>query len=92
MPDGFSFDITTVTADEDRVVVEVGVRATNVAGKVYDNRLVYVLDVRDGKIVHGRRGVSSAAARGAPIRPVFVLAKPSPTNHRAPVLAWKAMA
>lgn len=54
MPNGVRVDITTVTADGQRVVIEADVHGTNAVGKVYDNKLVYVLDVRDGKIVHGR--------------------------------------
>ena len=54
MPNGVRVEVATVTADEERVVVEAGVHGTNAVGKVYDNKLVYVLDVRDGKIVHGR--------------------------------------
>ncbi|WP_372665845.1 nuclear transport factor 2 family protein [Amycolatopsis kentuckyensis] len=63
MPDGVRVEIATVTADEYRVVVEAVVHGTNVVGKTYDNKLVYVLDVRDGKIVHGREYLDTIHAR-----------------------------
>lgn len=54
MPDGVRVTITGSVADEDRVAVEAEVHGVSAAGKVYDNRLVYVLDVREGKIHNGR--------------------------------------
>lgn len=47
VPNGVRVDIATVTAGEHRVVIEAGVHATNAVGKVYDNKLVYVLDPAD---------------------------------------------
>lgn len=54
MPDGVRVTITSVTADDERVVIEADVRGTSVAHKEYDNRLVYVFDMRDGRIAAAR--------------------------------------
>ncbi|MFC8427968.1 nuclear transport factor 2 family protein [Streptomyces sp. NPDC057253] len=50
MPNGLDIKVTSITAQDDRVVAEVESRGVSAAGKVYDQRLVFVLQVRDNKI------------------------------------------
>ena len=41
---------TPSTAEDDRVAVEAEVRGVSPAGKVYDNRNFFAVEVRDGRI------------------------------------------
>ena len=50
MPDGITMTITATTAEDDRVTVEASVHGISPAGRIYDNRICFVAEVRDGKI------------------------------------------
>ncbi|OHV28727.1 MULTISPECIES: nuclear transport factor 2 family protein [Pseudofrankia] len=50
MPGGIRLTVTGSIAEGDRVAVEAEVRGVSPAGKVYDNRIFFAVDVRDGTI------------------------------------------
>jgi ketosteroid isomerase-like protein len=50
LPDGPQVDVTTVTATEERIVVETHTTGRSAAGVAYDNRIACVFDLRDGRI------------------------------------------
>ncbi|OHV55378.1 hypothetical protein BCD48_08870 [Pseudofrankia sp. BMG5.36] len=50
MPAGIEMTITSGTAEGDRVVVEAEVRGVSPAGKTYDNRICFVVEVRGSTI------------------------------------------
>ena len=50
MPDGIRLTVTSSTAEDDRVAVETEVRGVSPAGKAYDNRNFFAVEVRDGRI------------------------------------------
>jgi len=49
-PEGLSFTITGMTAEDDRVAVEVESRGLHTSGALYQNRYHFLLVIRDGKI------------------------------------------
>ncbi|GAA3767700.1 nuclear transport factor 2 family protein [Streptomyces phyllanthi] len=49
-PNGVEIEVTYTTAQDDRVVAEVASRGVSAAGKVYDQRLVFVFQLRDSRI------------------------------------------
>jgi uncharacterized protein len=51
MPNGVEVNITSATAQEDRVTVEAEAHGISAAGKVYDNRLIYAFELRAGQIL-----------------------------------------
>jgi uncharacterized protein len=51
MPDGVKVKVNNVVAEGDQVVLETEVHGVSATGKVYDNRVVVVTTVRDGKLV-----------------------------------------
>jgi uncharacterized protein len=51
MPNGVDMKINNVVAEGDQVVVETEVHGVSATGKTYDNQLVFVTTVRDGKLV-----------------------------------------
>jgi ketosteroid isomerase-like protein len=50
MPSELALTITSVVADEHRVVIEANPHGTSPAGEIYDNRNVFVVDVSSGRI------------------------------------------
>ncbi|MFI1032854.1 nuclear transport factor 2 family protein [Streptomyces sp. NPDC020951] len=50
MPGGVRLTPTTTTAEGDRVVIECKSQGVSPAGKTYDNRVCFSLEVRDGLI------------------------------------------
>lgn len=50
LPDGPQVDVTSVTATEERIVVETHTTGRSATGVDYDNRIVCVFDLRDGLI------------------------------------------
>lgn len=53
-------EVKGVTAEGERVAVEVESHSINSKGKVYNNRYHFLFVVRDGKIVEGREYLDSA--------------------------------
>lgn len=51
MPDGVDVQVENVVAAGDQVVLETHVHGVSATGKVYDNKVVSVTKLRDGKIV-----------------------------------------
>ncbi|MEU3985320.1 nuclear transport factor 2 family protein [Streptomyces sp. NPDC026672] len=54
MPNGVQVTVTSVTAQDERVVVEADTHGVSATGKTYDNNLIYAVEVRNGKIVKAR--------------------------------------
>ena len=50
-PDGITFNITGMTAEADRVAVEVNGESIHASGKSYNNQYHFLLIIRDGKII-----------------------------------------
>ncbi|GGN23040.1 nuclear transport factor 2 family protein [Streptomyces fuscichromogenes] len=50
MPNGVDLKVTSTTTQDDRVVVEAESHGVSAAGKVYDQRIIYVFQLHDGKI------------------------------------------
>ncbi|KPI24435.1 protein of unknown function DUF1486 [Actinobacteria bacterium OK074] len=50
MPDGIRMTVTGTTVEGDRAAVEAEVHGVSPAGKVYDNRNFFAVEVRDGRI------------------------------------------
>lgn len=53
-------EVKGVTAEGERVAIEVESHSVNIRGKVYNNRYHFLFVVRDGKIVEGREYLDSA--------------------------------
>ena len=62
MPTGVRLTITGVTAEGDRVAVEMDANGTSVTGLQYQNQYHDLLEIRDGKIVAGREYLDTAHA------------------------------
>ncbi|MFI9543751.1 nuclear transport factor 2 family protein [Streptomyces sp. NPDC052016] len=54
MPNGVDVKINNIVAEGDQVVVETEVHGVSATGKAYDNKVVFVFTVRDGKLVSVR--------------------------------------
>ena len=54
VPGSLRFKVRSVTVEDDRAVLEWGVRARTVGGKDYDNSYLAVFVLRDGRIAHVR--------------------------------------
>lgn len=63
MPNGIRLTITGVTADGDRVAVEMNADGVSALGKEYHNQYHDLLEVRDGKIEAGREYLDTAHAQ-----------------------------
>ena len=63
MPKGIRLTITGVTAEGDRVAVEMNAEGESAAGKGYHNQYHDLLIVRDGKIHAGREYLDTAHAQ-----------------------------
>ena len=50
-PDGITFNITGMTAEDDRVAVEVSGESIHASGQPYNNTYHFLLVIRDGKII-----------------------------------------
>ena len=50
-PNGIAFNITGITAEDDRVAVEVSGDAIHASGQAYNNKYHFLLIIRDGKIM-----------------------------------------
>lgn len=50
-PSGIVFNITGMTADDERVAVEVSGAAVHASGQSYNNKYHFLLIIRDGKIM-----------------------------------------
>jgi uncharacterized protein len=63
MPNGIRLTITGVTADGDRVAVEMNADGVSATGKEYHNQYHDLLEVRDGQIHAGREYLDTAHAQ-----------------------------
>jgi ketosteroid isomerase-like protein len=54
VPNGLNLKISRVIAEGDNVVVEADGNAPTAGGKTYANHYVWVLTIRDGKVLEGR--------------------------------------
>ena len=50
-PDGIKFNITGITAENERVAVEVSGQAIHTSGKYYNNKYHFLLKIKNGKIL-----------------------------------------
>jgi ketosteroid isomerase-like protein len=50
-PQGLSFSIQTLTAEEDRVAIEAESRGLHASGKPYHNQYHFLMRIRDGRVV-----------------------------------------
>ena len=50
-PDGIKFNITGITAENERVAVEVSGEAIHASGKSYNNKYHFLLKIKNGKIL-----------------------------------------
>ena len=50
-PNGITFNITGMTAEADRVAVEVSSESIHASGQSYNNKYHFLLIIRDGKII-----------------------------------------
>ena len=50
-PDGIKFNITGITAENERVAVEVSGEAIHASGKNYNNKYHFLLKIKNGKIL-----------------------------------------
>jgi ketosteroid isomerase-like protein len=62
MPNGIRLTITGVTAEGDRVAVEMNANGVSATGKRYENEYHDLLEIRGGKIVAGREYLDTAHA------------------------------
>jgi ketosteroid isomerase-like protein len=62
MPNGVRLTITGVTAEGDRVAVEMDADGVSATGLQYQNQYHDLLEIRDGKIVAGREYLDTAHA------------------------------
>ena len=54
VPGGLNLKISRIIAEGDHVVVEAEGNAPTAGGKIYNNKYVWVLTIRNGKVVEGR--------------------------------------
>ena len=50
-PTGIKFNITGITAEGDRVAVEIDGEAVHASGETYNNQYHFLLIIKDGKIL-----------------------------------------
>ena len=50
-PKGISFNITGITAENERVAVEVSGESTHASGEAYNNKYHFLLKIKNGKIL-----------------------------------------
>ena len=50
-PSGITFNITGITAEDERVAVEISGEADHASGKTYNNQYHFLLRIKDGKIL-----------------------------------------
>ena len=50
-PSGINFIITGITAEDERVAVEISGEAIHASGETYDNQYHFLLRIKDGKIL-----------------------------------------
>ncbi len=62
MPNGIRLTITGITAEDDRVAVEMNANGVSATGKKYENEYHDLLEIRGGKIVAGREYIDTAHA------------------------------
>jgi ketosteroid isomerase-like protein len=63
MPNGIRLTITAVTAEDDRVAVEMNADGVSATGKEYHNQYHDLLVIRDGKIHAGKEYLDTAHAQ-----------------------------
>ncbi len=63
MPNGIQLTVTGMTAEGDRVAVEMDAAGTSATGLEYRNQYHDLLEIRDGKIVAGREYLDTAHAQ-----------------------------
>ena len=63
MPTGIRLTVTGVTAEGDRVAVEMNADGVSATGKEYHNHYHDLLEIRDGKIHAGREYLDTAHAQ-----------------------------
>jgi ketosteroid isomerase-like protein len=61
-PDGLQMVIHSMIAENDRVVVEAESSATDVSGRPYNNRYLFLLRFRDGKLIELTEYVNTKVA------------------------------
>ncbi|MBM9509237.1 hypothetical protein [Actinacidiphila acididurans] len=62
LPAGPQVDVTSVTTDSGHEVIEAHVTAVSAAGTTYDNALVHVFDLEDGRIKAAREDLDTIHA------------------------------
>jgi len=62
-PDGLTFSVETLTAEQDRVAIEARSRGVHVSGKRYENRYHFLVRIRGGKIVEVKEYLDTQHAR-----------------------------
>ena len=50
-PSGITFNITGITAEDERVAVEISGEAIHASGEKYNNQYHFLLRIKDGKIL-----------------------------------------
>ena len=50
-PSGITFNITGITAEDERVAVEISGKAIHASGETYNNQYHFLLRIKDGKIL-----------------------------------------
>ena len=50
-PSGITFNITGITAEDERVAVEISGEAIHASGEAYNNQYHFLLRIKDGKIL-----------------------------------------
>ena len=50
-PSGITFNITGITAEDERVAVEISGEAIHASGETYNNQYHFLLRIKDGKIL-----------------------------------------
>ena len=50
-PSGITFNITGITAEDERVAVEIRGKAIHASGETYNNQYHFLLRIKDGKIL-----------------------------------------
>ncbi|MET9482022.1 hypothetical protein [Streptomyces sp. NPDC006638] len=54
LPNGVRVEITSVTSEGERVVIEYAAHDESAVGKVYDNRITLAVELSGGKIIRVR--------------------------------------
>ena len=61
-PTGITFNITGITAENERVAVEISGKAIHASGETYNNQYHFLLRIKDGKILELKEYMDSQLA------------------------------